>query len=617
MDRKILGLLGLVAIVASACGSASTSPAASTGPTGPPSSSAPPTIAPSPTPLDFEQILFNYDYKPDPGTPGGNIVVSDWQAASQLNPVISTSLANSYVLAATMRAMFTVTADGHWKPDLAAKMPKFSDDSIRTDASGGGFSMDLELKPGLLWSDGQPLTLEDLAYTWQWVLDPAQVGVTTSGWDSIDKIDVTPDGLKATVHFKEPYAGYYGLFGTSFLPEHWMKTIPIKDAAGKSYPLSADLAKSPTNGPYKYETASSDTIVLVRNDNWKAGDHPAYIDKITYKYYPDNKEGEIAAFLAGEIDVALDLVQTDYDAIKGVDPSFGRALLAPSWLYEHLDLNQDGKGQGHGHPALQDPIVRKAMAQAIDKTAMFQTVFPGAPTATDKVCTNAVPTNYWRLPDDRADCAQYDVAAANAALDTAGYTKGPDGIRVDPKSKLPLIFEHCSSNTGFRTLGGDFLAKSMQQIGIKLNLNYVDSTTVLFANWPDVSADTKCNTYHGTYDTAEFGYSLTFDLFGNYYYGYHSEQIPTDANKGNGFNTVRFNDPEMDAALDVLKAALKPADQLQAVYKVQEQYIKQNVEIALYYRNEVRGYATKIKNLLWNPSSATELWNIEDWFIAP
>ena len=72
----------------------------------------------------------------------------------------------------------------------------------------------------------------------------------------------------------------------------------------------------------------------------------------------------------------------------------------------------------------------------------------------------------------------------------------------------------------------------------------------------------------------------------------------------------------MDSALDVLKAALKPADQVQAAYKVQQQYIKDNVEIALYYRNEVRGYATRIKNLLWNPSSSTELWNIEDWFIG-
>ncbi len=220
-------------------------------------------------------------------------------------------------------------------------------------------------------------------YTWKWIIDPDQVGVTTAGWDSIDRMDVSSDGLKATVHFKEAYAGYYGLFATSFLPEHWMKTIPIKDAASKSYPLTPDIAKSPTNGPFKYDNATSDTIVLVRNDDWKAGDHPAYLDKVTFHYYPDNKEGVIAAFLTGDVDVALDLVQTDYDAIKGVDPTFGRALLAPAWLYEHLDLNQMGQGQGHGHPALKDPVVRQAIAQAIDRKAMFETVFPGAPAGSD------------------------------------------------------------------------------------------------------------------------------------------------------------------------------------------------------------------------------------------
>src|SRR5262249_41382992 len=145
--------------------------------------------------------------------------------------------------------------------------------------------------------------------------------------------------------------------------------------------------------------------------------------------------------------------------------------------------------------------------------------------------------------------------------------------------------------------------------------DFVDSTNVLFANWPDVAADTKCNTYHGNYDTAEFGYSLTFDVFGNYYYSYASEQIPTDANDGNGYNTVRFNDPEMDSALQVLQSAIKPEDQVSAAYTVQKVYVDKLIEQALYYRNEVRGYASRIQNLEWNPSSATEIWNIEDWWI--
>jgi peptide/nickel transport system substrate-binding protein len=321
----------------------------------------------------------------------------------------------------------------------------------------------------------------------------------------------------------------------------------------------------------------------------------------------------IAAFLAGEIDVAVDLVQADYDAIKVVDPAVGKAILEPAWLYEHMDFNMAGAGVGKGHPALKDLVVRKAMYQAIDKEAMYKTVFPGAPVPEEEACSNATPTNYWQKQD--LECPAFDVAAANKALDDAGYKDGNgDGVREDPAGN-ELVFEHCTSTAGFRQTGGEFLAKSMEAIGIKLNLNFVDSTAVLFANWPDVAADTKCNLAHGNYDTSEFAYVLAFDLFGDYYYSYHSEQIPTDANNGNGYNTVRFNETDMDEALDVLRDAIDPQEALEAAYEVQKIYVDKLVEQTLYYRNEVRGYATRIQNLEWNPSSSTELWNIEDWWI--
>ena len=217
-----------------------------------------------------------------------------------------------------------------------------------------------------------------------------------------------------------------------------MKTIPIKDAASKSYPLTPDIAKSPTNGPFKYENASSDSVVLVRNDDWKAGDHPAYLDKITFKYYPDNKEGLIAAFLNGETDVALDLVQTDYDAIKGVDPTFGRALLAPAWLYEHLDLNQDGRrARATGIRRSRTRSSARRSRRRSTATAMFQTVFPGVagrrPTRSARTPSRRTTGD---SPTTRPTAPPFDVAAANKPRSTtAGYTRGADGIRVDPKSK--------------------------------------------------------------------------------------------------------------------------------------------------------------------------------------
>ena len=615
MERKILGALAAAALVVSACGNERATSSPTTQPSAPAVVGSPsPTAAPSLPLPDVDQLLFGAGYQAEAGRPGGAITVSGSQAAGQLNPILAGSSTDANIIAATMRGLFGMTADGHWRSDLAARLPKFSDQSIRADADGKGLTVDLELKPGLLWSDGQPLTMLDLAFTWKWIHDPAQKGLAATGWEAIDRVDVSSDGLKATVHLSRPDVDPYSLFALPFLPQHWMKNIPIKDAAEASYPLSGAIAKSPTSGPYKYDSASEEAVVVSRNPRWKGGTHPAHLDRITFQTQAE-KDEVVAAFLANQTDVAVDLAAGDYDAIKGVDPATGAALFAPVSSYEHLDLNQAGGGPGHGHPALKDPIVRRAIAQTIDKAAMFKTVFPGAPASTAKVCTNALPTDYWRLPDDLASCPSVDLAAANAALDAAGYARGADGIRIDPKTKLPLVFEHCSSTAGSRTLGGEFLADSLQGIGIKLNLGSVDSTTVLLADWADVAADTKCNLRRGNYDTAELDSPMTLDLAIDYD-AYGSDRIPTEATKGKGSNTVRFSDPEMDAALDILRNGALPADRITAAYRAQRRYVDDLVEIPLYYRNDVRGYATRIRNLLWNPSRSTELWNVEDWFIG-
>jgi len=621
MRKGLIGLLATTAIVFAACQGAA-SPSASGGASASPSGAATsPSPSPEPTPVDYEALLFNYTYEPTTGTPGGKVIISDWQAANQLNPYYSNAFANTQVFASTMRGLAVVTADGHWKGDLSTdeQLPKFSADGVVKDASGGGFTVKLGIRPGLKWSDGETLDLNDLKYTWTWVMDPAQTGIVTLGWDTIDKFDVAADGLTATVHFKEAYAGWFGtLLNNPLLPEHYMTTIPVKDAVAKSYPISADIAKSPVSGPFKYVTANPDTIELVRNDNWagpaEACSGKPCLDSVTYKFFPDNKEGMIAAFLAGEIDVAVDLVQADYDAIKVVDPAVGKAILEPAWLYEHFDMNMAGAGAGKGHPALKDLVLRKAMYQAIDKTEMYKTVFPGAPLPEVEACTNATPTNYWQLPD--ATCPKFDPTTANAELDAAGYkdTNG-DGVRNDPAGN-ELVFEHCTSTAGFRQTGGEFLAKAMQGIGVKLNLNFVDSTAVLFANWPDVAADTKCNLAHGNYDTSEFAYVLSFDLFGDYYYGYHSEQIPTDANKGDGYNYVRIANKDMDDALNTLRDAIDPEAQVLAAYTVQQVYIDTIPEVSLYYRNEARGVGAKVNNFLKNPSTSSDMWNIEDWWVT-
>jgi peptide/nickel transport system substrate-binding protein len=607
MQKRLLGLLVLVVMIVTACGgtTSSASPAASTAASAPPASAA---ASPTALPEDPEAILFNYTYEPTEGTPGGSAVVADWQAVANLNSYYDNAFTTSQVLAATMVGLWETSSDGHWKPELAAKMPKFSDDSIR-QAADGSFEVDLELLPDLKWSDGTPLTLNDLKYQWQWIMDPAQTGLVsgTTGWEDISDIVVSDDGLKATVKFSKAYAGFYGLLGQWFVPQHYFSTIPVADAATQSMPVSPDIAKVPTSGPFMFDTASATGIVVKRNPNYKLGafGQGAYLDEVKFNFYAD-VDGMKADFLAGNVDAALDMLAADYDSIKGVDPAIGRAILEPSWQYEHLDMNQGP----NGHPMLADVKVRQALTQAIDKADLYAALFPGYPVPAEAACSPAPPGTYWR--DETITCPGFDVAAANALLDEAGWTdSNGDGTR-DKDGKEAVLTACTLAGRPVRQLTLEKVAGYYEAIGVKVNVQLSD---VMFDGWNDTTAETPCSIYRGTYDLSLFAWVLTFDLFGNYYYSYHTDQWP-DNEPHDGGNTSRFSNPDMDAALDILRDKIGTADQIAAAKTVQEVFVAQFAEIPLYYREEARGVSTRLNNFEKNPGTASDIWNVEDWWVT-
>lgn len=607
MHKRVFGLLGTAVLVISACGPASPSSSTAPGGSTPAGTTPPASVGPSPTPFTgfTDDLLFTpAAYTPEQGKPGGTIVVSDWQTYSILNPYYTSSFKNSQVMAATMAPLWDISPDGKWIPELVTVVPRMSNGGVVMDTSGEGFTINLEMKPGLLWSDGKPLTLDDMKWTYEFIMNPEQVGLVsgTVGWDLIDKFDVTDGGLKAAIHFKKGYAGYYGLLGTGPLPKHYMEQFKPAEAADKSYPVGTpDLANAPTSGPFKYGASSTDTVELLRNDNYKAGTHTAYLDKIVFKFFTDAKDSMITAFLNKEVDLATDMLGSDFTAIQGVDPTYGKALAGPAWEYEHLDLNQQNE-------AFKDPKVREAVARGIDKNKLWNLVFPGLeqpPVA----CAPTPPGLYWR--NENLECAQYDVEKAKSLLAEAGWTD-TNGNGVVDKAGKELEINHCSTPAPFRQAGGDAIASMLKDIGIKVNPTY---DGILFESWSGTTPETKCNIYRGTYDTAEFAYVLTLDIFGDYYYSYHSSQIPTEENKGEGGNTMRLKDPTMDAALDELYKTVDPAKIYDIAQKVQEIYASSNFEVPLYYRSSVRGVSNRLGNFYKNPSTASDMWNAEDWYV--
>jgi ABC-type transport system substrate-binding protein len=208
---------------------------------------------------NVDALMFGSDYAPETGTPGGSVVIADWQIPDQLSYYHQNAFVNVQVIAAAFDQLWDVSSDFKYIPELAVSIPTITNGGLRLDeevtpecATGTegvpGFEIDLNIRPGLKWSDGEPLDLNDLKFTWQWIMDPEQTGLAagTVGWDLIDSFDVAEDGLSATVHFCSGYAGIYGLFGSPIMPEHYLSQIPVTDSPSLAYP-SARASRTPSS----------------------------------------------------------------------------------------------------------------------------------------------------------------------------------------------------------------------------------------------------------------------------------------------------------------------------------------------------------------------------------
>ena len=181
-------------------------------------------------PANIDNLMFGSEYAPTEGTPGGSVVIADWQVPDNMNYYLQNAFVNTQVISAVFDPLWDVSSDFKYIPELAVSIPKISDGTIRIDAEPTAECANRPRAPrtcpasrststsgpDLKWSDGETLDLNDLKYTMSTGSCPVQRGLAagTTGWDIIDRFDVAEDGLSATLHFCTGYAGIYGLLGS-------------------------------------------------------------------------------------------------------------------------------------------------------------------------------------------------------------------------------------------------------------------------------------------------------------------------------------------------------------------------------------------------------------------
>lgn len=272
------------------------------------------------------------------------------------------------------------------------------------ELESGRFFVQIELRADAVWSDGRPISGDDLRFTWQTILDRRWPVATRDGYDRITEVRVV-DPKHVTLFFDRPYARWRDLFsgGLGVLPKHALQATRFDRALATAWPVSG--------GPFVLKSWRRGLeIVLERTPNpW--GDE-AYLDRIRIQFVPD----VVTAFQllrARKVDAlgpyaAIDLQRRG----KLVPGSSVTSDIGSAWTGLLFNVRT---------PEISDVHVRRALALSLDRAAIAEGLVREEGRKLDGLAapSDAEPAAFRQF--------RPNLEAADRLLDAAGWSGGSGG----------------------------------------------------------------------------------------------------------------------------------------------------------------------------------------------
>lgn len=594
-NKRFLMLAAVIAVVAviAACSPASapSAPAAATqAPAAQPTSA--PAAQPTTAPAAATQAPAAQPTTAPAAAAGGTINIAFYQEPNALIGYYSNQTFTLWVMEMVNPGPWLWDDKAAPSLELMQEVPTVENGGISAD----GLTYTYKLKPGLKWSDGEPITSADVKFTWEAVMNDKNTGIVSrDGYDKIESID-TPDETTAVVKFKEFYAPWNTLFvNNGFLPKHILGDLPSLDGS--------DFLRKPIgSGPWKVQDwKGGDVITLVPNENYWRG--KPKLDGINIKIVASRDAGN-AALATGDVDIVADELEANIPDLDALDP-VAKSAAVPSQNFEHYFFNLGTADKGvEGPPFFKDETVRKAYIMCIDRDTIADKLLFGK--------TRVIATLWPNSPVENTDLKPYpfDPDAANKMLDDAGFAAGDDGVRVMDVGgkKVRLSFNH-ETTTG-NQLRADvqvFATSTLRTCGLEmLPQNYPSGTLFgTFAQGGPLAS--------GKYDTG--GYTTAFTPDPDPADTFQCDGIPT-ADKPDGQNWYRLCDKDLDSMTAAEQKEADPAKRTQIFKDMQKIMYDKAYNAPLYNRLNVIGLANRIQGVKQSPTQGDAYWNTYDWTVT-
>jgi len=542
---------------------------------------------------------------------GGTVTILYWQAASTLNPYLSGGWKDRDAGAVILEPLAEFDDQGVLVPALATEIPTVSNGGVSADLT----QITWTLLEGVLFSDGTPVTSDDVVFSWEYCSNPDTGCSGAGGFDGVTSVEAVDD-LTVTITFADATPFPYVPFVSNSYPI--IQRAQFGDCVGAASAECTDENFAPIGtGPFKIESfTTNDTAVYVINDNYRGvADGKPYFGRVVIKGGGDAPATARSVLELGEADYAWNL-QVEPEILAGMlAGGQGKVISAFSTMVERIMVNQTNPDPSLGddrsehldgtnpHPFLTDPVVGRALSIAIDRQTLVDVGYgeAGRPTC-----------NVWPAPPAQTstaqdECLTQDIDLANQLLDDAGYadTDG-DGVRETPDGVPMKILYQTSTNT-VRQATQELIKQDWAKIGVETELRNIDAS-VFFGGDP-ASPDT----YGKFYADVEMYTNGAAGVDSQAYMGgWTTSNISGRDTTWQGSNVQRFQSDEYDALYLELTQTADIDRRNEITIALNDLVVGNYSIIPLIHRGSVSAVTNSLTGYKLNPWDA-ELWNIGEW----
>lgn len=405
----------------------------------------------------------------------------------------------SWIQQSMLEGLYAVSADTTFVPELLAEEVEVVENDDET------VTLNHTLRDGLTWSDGEPLTSEDVQHTFELIMDEEFLIGSRQGYDQIDpeSWEITSDTEFS--YSTTPFSGYKSIFERVY-PAH-----VLTDAATANEML-VEFDGIPSSGPMLWsEWNRGVSMTLERNDDYHGAhpDHPdvtnagvACVSGVQINFVADTV-AQINALRAGEADFIFTQPQVAFGEQIANDEAFEIASEAGP-VFEHWSLNVHNEH-------LADVNVREALAYAMDKSAVMEALY--TPLFGDLLPTEGLGNTFWlsnqpQYVDNAGDAGygQGDVESAQGLLEESGYEQNSEGFYEHPERGQLTLRVGTTGGNELRELQIQILQQQLATAGFDIQVDNV-AGGAYFSERPFAPDAIECSTTQG-----ESGDCTIFDI---------------------------------------------------------------------------------------------------------